>query len=551
MIPNMRRRVTAVTPGPAQTTLFGPCEPIAPPARKVFADPSPHALTVGRTSLEDYLRSSKQTHVFFLRDVIRSLDYETFLARYPGGGRPPYHPALMLGLVLYSILKGVDSLRGIERVAKSDVCSWWLTGGVSPDHSSIGLFLNRHKEDLSGSMFEQVTKAVLRAIGASDRPDLGGDGTTIESAAARYQKLTAEAAKKKAAEARRAAKSAPKSKKALLERKARTLETAAETADKRTKRRQADRGANTEVPAATVSPTDPDSTYQKLKDGTLAHSFKPVVFANRERVITSQVVVSSNENAAIDRLCDQSERVFESNLDCVRLDAGFSNGSVLNTLLAHGVDDILVTDRAVAADERGKSKSGSNPQRFTKGDFVYDPDEDAYTCPAGHLLKRRSKRQEGPRGRGRYSGAPCKDCPLRAHCTNSKEGRVIRRIPDDEVREAMRQVLKHPAARSNYAMRSAMVEPVFADLRQIQNLRRFRRRSLANVRLEFSLHAMAHNLGRALAVLGAAAGLLIPALPSLFSCLGRLVPGARDVDLSEGCADPRWRDLARPLLGAA
>ena len=36
---------------------------------------------------------------------------------------------------------------------------------------------------------------------------------------------------------------------------------------------------------------------------------------------------------------------------------------------------------------------------------------------------------------------------------------------------------------------------------QVMNLRRFRRKGLAKVRLEFSIHAAAYNLGRALAAL--------------------------------------------------
>jgi len=44
-----------------------------------------------------------------------------------------------------------------------------------------------------------------------------------------------------------------------------------------------------------------------------------------------------------------------------------------------------------------------------------------------------------------------------------------------------------------------MVEPVFAQLRGVQGLRRFHRSGLAGARLEFALHALAYNLGRVLA----------------------------------------------------
>ena len=69
----------------------------------------------------------------------------------------------------------------------------------------------------------------------------------------------------------------------------------------------------------------------------------------------------------------------------------------------------------------------------------------------------------------------------------------------DEVREAMREVMGQPGARAEYLKRQGMLEPVFASLRQKQGLGRFRRRGLAGARLEFSLHVLAHNLGRAVA----------------------------------------------------
>ncbi|WP_290608892.1 transposase [Arsenophonus sp. ENCA] len=46
-----------------------------------------------------------------------------------------------------------------------------------------------------------------------------------------------------------------------------------------------------------------------------------------------------------------------------------------------------------------------------------------------------------------------------------------------------------------------MVEPVFSALRGIQGLERFRRKGLLAVKLEFTLHAMAYNLSRAVALI--------------------------------------------------
>jgi hypothetical protein len=67
------------------------------------------------------------------------------------------------------------------------------------------------------------------------------------------------------------------------------------------------------------------------------------------------------------------------------------------------------------------------------------------------------------------------------------------RYQGEELKEAMAQVLSQPAARAKYQRRQAIVEPCFAELRERQGLKRFHRRGLAAVRVEFALHCIAFN----------------------------------------------------------
>jgi len=98
-----------------------------------------------------------------------------------------------------------------------------------------------------------------------------------------------------------------------------------------------------------------------------------------------------------------------------------------------------------------------------------------------------------------YGSPACKTCPQKSRCTRSKEGRQMRRYAGDDAKDALRQVMRQPAAQRHFSKRQAWVEPVFSVLRGKQGLNRFRRKGLAGVRLEFSLHIIAYNMGRALA----------------------------------------------------
>jgi len=494
----IKRLTRRVEPGPAQGELFGrtcteeQAEVDAP--RSSFVDPSPEGLTVGAQSLRTYLEGSGNREVFELRALIRGLDFGPFLERYQPKGRAPYHPALMVGLVLFALTRGVRSLRQIEAFAKENVCAWWLTGGACPDHASIGRFVDRFGDLIAGHLFETVTAKILARTGTSGT-DLAGDGTTIASFASRFKLIREEAARERAAELRARAETLDPEQAAdsrrKLEEKAEAYERAAQAAQREKKRT----GRKPTKRSVKVALTDPEATHQRLKNGFPAPSYKPTILANEARIVVAHDVQTSSENEAIDGLCAQAKRVNGvGQLDTVRLDAGFFSGQVLQTLLDHGVENPLVTDSGVDGELRGKKAAN----RFPKTAFTYNDESDAYTCPAGKTLKCVKYRKT--RQTKIYGDAPCSECPLRDQCTSSKSGREIYRYEQtDPLRDAMRAVLENSLARADYAKRSAMVEPVFADFLQRNRFTRFLRAGLKKARIDVGILATAHNLGRYLA----------------------------------------------------
>ena len=496
----IKRPTLRVSPGPAQRELFGGAQP--PPAplpeaapRTSFVDPSPEALTIGPQSLRSYLASSGSKGVFGLRDLLRGLDYGPFLARYEAKGRTPYHPALMVGLTLFAVLKGVRSLRGIEAFARENVTAWWLTGGACPDHASIGRFVNRFGDLLGEYVFEQVTSEVLRATGTSGT-DLAGDGTTIPSVASRFKVIQEDAARERAASLRAEAKDRGTAGGQLskrLEQQAEKYERAAEATQRERKRT----GRRPVKHSIKVAVNDPESTVQRLKNGYPAPSYKPTVLANEARIVVACDVQSSSENEAIDGLLTQAKRVNGGEtIETVRLDAGFCSGEVLETLLKHEVENPLVTESSVDGQLRGPKAK----RKFAKAEFDYDKEADTYRCPAGETLK--LVRNRRVRKTKIYGGAPCQSCPLKDQCTRSKKGREIYRYEQlDPLKTAMRRVMENPLAQADYSRRSSMVEPVFADIRQRNRFYRFLRVGLKKVRIESAIVFTAHNLGRFLAIL--------------------------------------------------
>ncbi len=77
----------------------------------------------------------------------------------------------------------------------------------------------------------------------------------------------------------------------------------------------------------------------------------------------------------------------------------------------------------------------------------------------------------------------------------NRGGRLRKRATDPAHRR-MRRKLRDPAGRRIYQRRKAIVEPVIGVLKEQRGMRRFARRGLAQVAVEFALAATAYNLTR-------------------------------------------------------
>ena len=453
----------------------------------VFKDPDPNTLFVGEQRLDVFLREMGFASIFELRALVRSLDLSLFTAKYKGGGRQPYHPAGIIGLILLGIIDGKNSLRELETLGRSDVRSWWLTGGVMPNYSVICRFINKNAQELTEDFFEQLTRQIMKRT-SSTGASVAIDGTVIQAAASRYKTIKQEAAKQAAEKARKKAQKDPDNE-GLAERAAQAEKTA-EVAQERSKSR-AKKGKNAQ---ASVCPTELDAVVQQLKNKAFAPGYKASVAANDDRIITANAVHPSSETAVVPKLIEQTERVTEERVTEVLEDAGYHCAAVLNHALEHDINILCPQGSADGADKNWEKTSD---KMFLKNQFRFDEANDVYICPAGQHLERDHVYKGNAQNPAyvSYRSAACGSCALHDRCTKAAN-RAIKRYTEDELKEAMREVMKQPGARERYGQRQAMVEPVYSEIKGVQNLNRFHRRDLDKVSLEYSLHCSAHNVRR-------------------------------------------------------
>ncbi|MFB9242425.1 IS1182 family transposase [Massilia antarctica] len=454
-----------------------------------FVTIDPRSIFIGTTRLEDHIKQAGQTSVFIVADLLDSQDFQAFEARYAATGRAPYSPRLMLGLILYGIMQGIHSLRDLQRLARMDLGCMWVAGGISPAHGIIGRFIVLHAESLTKDFFESLTAQILKATGSRSNR-LAGDGTVIEAACSHYNLLKADALKERADAARRhldanRADDCAKHEVQSLTECERIFE----------QRVQARKRSGRKTDTLALSAVEPEAIVQRQKRsrGT-APSYKPSVLANENRIVTAMALHPSSETKVIGAMLDQSARVTGSQPEELLLDAGYFDDSVIAATLERDVSLFCPEGQ-----EPGVSKKS---KVFHKSEFLYDAAEDTYRCPAGHtmLLLKVSGGTEKKRAFRSYGTSACGNCAVRSQCTKGAK-RKIERHPEDEQRDALRQVMQQRQVRSLFSQRQAMVEPVFSHLRGRQNLNRFRRRGLRAVKREFALHVIAYNLARAVALL--------------------------------------------------
>ena len=127
----------------------------------------------------------------YVSDVVDSLDLSGILTVYEEGdgrGRPPYHPAMMVKLLLYGYCTGKMSSRKLEQATHDDVPFRVLSCNQQPDHDSIAGFRKRHLAEL-GQLFVQVLQLCERA-GLVKLGHVAIDGTKIKANASKYQSLS-------------------------------------------------------------------------------------------------------------------------------------------------------------------------------------------------------------------------------------------------------------------------------------------------------------------------------------------------------------------------
>ncbi|MDR7543507.1 MAG: transposase, partial [Armatimonadota bacterium] len=111
---------------------------------KEYRPYSPHQLLILPPSLQEWLPEGHLA--YFISDLVESFDLSAIETTYEDElrGGPPYHPAMMVKVLLYAYCTGVYSSRRVARRLHEDVAFRVLAAGNAPDFRTISEFRRRH-----------------------------------------------------------------------------------------------------------------------------------------------------------------------------------------------------------------------------------------------------------------------------------------------------------------------------------------------------------------------------------------------------------------------
>ena len=455
-------------------------------------------VTLFPEQLDDYVSEDNATRVI---DVfIDGIDLSAmgFKTNPAATGRPAYHPETMLKLYVYGYLNRIQSSRRLEREAGRNVELMWLLGRLAPDFKTIADFRKDNTKAIRSVCREFVlicrklnffTETLVAIDGSKFKADNHRDRNYTQAKLKRRLELIDESIERylgQIASADRLDDAVAKGKTERLESKIEKLKKEIERLNEIEKQLQA-------TPDKQISLTDPDARSMiSGGNGIVGYNVQTAVDAKNHLIVAHEVTNIGNDRAQLTNMATQAKEALGVDALTAVADRGYYNGEEIKNCKEADIEVYLP-----------KSETSGNQAKglFGKRDFIYNPDEDEYACPAGERAIYRFSREEKGKLIRRYWASACTRCEIKSQCTTGKYRRISRWEHEavlDDLEDRMNQ------APEMMKTRRETVEHPFGTLKLWMGYTHFQMRTLERVSAEMSLHVLAYNLKRVMNIMGTA-----------------------------------------------
>ena len=482
----------------------------------------------------------KDDPVRILKSVIESLDLSGFKKLYHERGRSPYHPQMMLMVIVYSYMNNVYSCRKIEKLLYRDIYYIWLSGYQKPDFATINRFRNRVKNEIGHIFTLLVLILVEKGFVTLEVEYL--DGTKIESKANKYtfvwrksvernrekllekirvllQQINEQMAQDKAAdvdtleltpqtlceiskEFKEALGSAPEAK--TKEEKAaqrgknkmfKELERHGEKLAEYNSRLEQMEGRNS------ISKTDPSATFMRMKEDAMCNGqTKPgynLQISSENQFITDFALFPNpTDTLTFIPFLGSFPGRYGRFPKRVVADSGYGSEENYRFMDEAGIEGFVKYNR-FHLEHRPRYK----PDTFHPDSLYYNEEGDYYICPMGQRMSRSGTVQTRTEGgyiseSACYRAIRCKGCPLRCLCYKAKANQRTIRVNHrlNSYKRKACELLTSEEGIKERGRRCIEPEAVFGQMKSNMAYRRFRHMGKDKVVMDFTFFAIAFNI---------------------------------------------------------
>ena len=480
--------------------------------------------------------------VRLVNSVVDSLDLERFRKLYRERGRSPYHPRMMLKVIIYAYMNNIYSCRRIEQALKRDIHFIWLAGYEKPDFITINRFRLRVKDEIDNVFTQLVLLLAERGFVSLDVEYI--DGTKIESKANRYtfvwkktvvknrarlmekirvllgqiddaiaqenavqeesvdfipaqlteiceelrgsiERAAAETAKDKAEKARLRE----------LKRQAKELER------QRDKLKEYDSRLEQMGERNSMSKTDSDATFMRMKEdamnnGQTKPGYNLQIATENQFLVDFGLFPNPGDTLTMPLFLASFHRRYGRFPYEGVADSGYGSEENYRFMEENGIQAYVKYNYFHMEQKRAFR---DNPFRIEN--LYYNADGDYFVCPMGQHMRRVGTRHDKTESGyvtelAVYRARRCQGCPLRARCYSRKRG-------NREIEVSHRLIAYKQRARENLTSDKGLehrskrpIEPeaVFGQMKNNMLYKRFRHLGKDKVTMDFAFFAIAFNI---------------------------------------------------------
>ena len=453
------------------------------------------------TSIEDYVGEDNPVRV--VETFIDELDLAGlgFAGMMPEvTGRPSYHPSTMLKIYLYGYLNRVQSSRRLERETQRNLELMWLTGRLMPDFKTIADFRRDNGPAIQGVCRHFVL--LCRKLNLFSEAMVAVDGSKFKAVNNRDKNFTPTKLQRRIEQVEESIRRDMEAMDAADRQedagsRSKSIRLAGKVAElKRQMQRFRDMEAAVQAaPDQQISLTDPDARSMSSSGkgtGIVGYNVQAAVDTRYHLIVAHEVTNHGSDRGHLAPMGRQVQEAVDRGAITVLADRGYYKGEDIKDCIDAGIMPYVPRTLTSGAKADG---------RFGKQDFAYLPKQDAYRCPAGEIMKWWFNRiDEHGKELRHYWTTKCPDCPIKAQCTPAKMRRITRWEHEGVLDAMQRRLDQVPQA---MRLRRQTVEHPFGTLKAWMGSTHFLTKTLKRVSTEMSLHVLAYNMKRVIAIVGA------------------------------------------------